>query len=61
MADRHWRWEYRVMLWFSPPSSVALSEHFKALQDWLDGIGADGWELVAVKENGYIFKRAKLT
>ena len=46
------QWEYKVLNWHELPE-----------QGWLDGMGKDGWELVAVHETQtprtlkYYFKR----
>lgn len=46
------RWEYLV----DSPTELAG----RSIARWLDGHGSNGWELIAVKDNGvYIFKRGR--
>lgn len=54
MADRHWKWEYRIATIANPDSAVSL-------QEWLDREGENGWELVAFRGVLGVFKRAKMT
>jgi hypothetical protein len=46
------RWEYYV--------ETLRSTDINTLKSYLDDIGEDGWELVAVRNEFYYFKRQKL-
>ena len=48
----HKKWQYTII---TPLPAIANSN---ALQDWLNTHGKNGWELVSIKQQYYIFKRA---
>lgn len=50
------KWEYLVY-----DDKQIQIDGFVTLKAWLDSVGKDGWELVTIKKNKYIFKRSKIT
>jgi hypothetical protein len=48
------KWEYKVI-------DVTDEDHYigHIIQDFLNSLGKDGWELVSIKKNRYVFKCSK--
>jgi hypothetical protein len=46
------KWEYYV---------ISLAKEAQVVSGYLDELGRDGWELVAVENGVYFFKRPKVT
>lgn len=53
------RWRYKVLLFPSPGKMIATTHDVAAAQEAaLNQAGADGWELVAVREGFFYLRRS---
>lgn len=51
----HKKWEYLILLRHKQVLSISQ------LEEWLNYVGKDGWELSGINGTEYIFKRPILT
>jgi hypothetical protein len=51
------QWEYKVVPYCEPPDSLTYEDAQDTVTKYLNGLGAEGWELIQISDKGYIFKR----